>query len=552
MTHEAAPSGRTVGSLPPTRQWATVSGIPLKAYYGPDDLPEDATALAPPGEVPYVRGAHRLGYRSKPWRIFQLSGYGNPEDEAERIRYLLAKGGTGFIMEHDRMTADNLYDVDHPEVVARREDVGISGAVIMSANDCALALEGIDQGIHYAHAGGGVAQHAPFAMAAYWTVALRRGLRLDQLQGTGQADFFLTYIGCPPLHQIPPAAALKINCDIVEFCEQHVPRWVPISMAGYNGADSGLNAYQELAAVFACNIAHLDEVQGRGTVPLEKLAYALGGVSFRMAMDFFEDICKIRAARRMWHDILRNRYGITDERALRLRIHIVTAGSAMTYQEPINNIVRGTAMGLSAVLAGVQSMGISAYDEALSVPSEQAHQQSVRAQQILMHETNLTAVVDPLGGSYYVESLTSELEHRAYAFMDEIEQAGGFIASLESGFLHGHASDNQVRLEQMMDEGTRAIVGVNVHTSDHDPFAIDGFQGSIDAWEKGMERLARHRAERDHSRAMKALEQLDLTCRAGGNVMEAVMSAVGDDVTVGEVGEIFRTVYGSWKFPVNF
>lgn len=532
--------------------WTTVSGIPLKVVYEAADVPESARTPAPPGQVPYVRGAHAQGYRSKPWRIFQLSGFGNPEDEAERIRYLLAAGGTGFIMEHDRMTADNLYDVDHPEVVARREDVGISGAVIMSANDCALALEGIDQAANYAHAGGGVAQHAPFAMAAYWTVALRRGLRLDQLNGTGQADFFLTYIGCPPLHQIPPTAALRINCDIVEFCHRNLPRWVPISMAGYNGADSGLNAYQELAAVFACNIAHLDEVQRRGTVPLESLAYALGGVSFRMAMDFFEDIAKIRAARRMWCDILRTRYGITDERALRLRVHIVTAGSAMTYQEPINNVVRGTVMGLAAVLAGVQSMGISAYDEALSVPSEQAHQQSVRAQQILMHETNLTAVVDPLGGSYYVETLTAELEARAYAFMDEIEREGGFIAALESGFLHGVASDNQVTLEQAVNDGTRGIVGVNVHPSDHDPFGIDGFQGSSDAWERGMERLARHRAERDSDRARRAVEALEQTCRSGGNVMESVMAAVGDDVTVGEVGEVFREVFGSWKFPVSF
>lgn len=534
------------------REWTTVSGIPLLPSYGPDDVPDSYRRPSPPGSVPYLRGAHSLGYRSKPWRIFQLSGFGNPEDEAERIRYLLSKGGTGFIMEHDRMTADNLYDVDHPEVVARREDVGISGAVIMSARDCELALTGIDQSVNYAHAGGGVAQHAPFAMAAYWNVALRRGLKLDQLNGTGQADFFLTYIGCPPLHQIPPAAALKINCDIVEFCDQRVPNWVPISMAGYNGADSGLNAYQELAALFACNIAHLDEVKRRGRVPLEKVATALGGVSFRMAMDFFEDICKIRAARKMWHDILRDRYGIVDEKSTRLRIHIVTAGSAMTYQEPINNIVRGTVMGMSAVLAGVQSMGISAYDEALSVPSEQAHQQSIRAQQILMHETNLTAVTDPLGGSFYVESLTAELEQRAYAFMDEIDKAGGFIAALESGFLHGVASENQLRLEEMLGDGRREIVGVNVHTSDHDPFGIDGFAGSIDAWEKGMERLEKLRADRDSDKAKRAIGDLESVCESGGNVMDAVMNAVGDDVTVGEVGEVFRSVFGSWKFPVSF
>jgi methylmalonyl-CoA mutase, N-terminal domain len=455
-------------------------------------------------------------------------------------------------MEHDRMTADNLYDVDHPEVVARREDVGISGAVMMSASDVELALTGIDQSKYYAHAGGGVAQHAPFAMAAYWNVALRRGLRLDQLNGTGQADFFLTYIGCPPLHQIPPADALRVNSDIVEFCNERVPHWVPISMAGYNGADSGLNAYQELGALFACNVAHLDEARRRGKVPLESIAYALGGVSFRMAMDFFEDICKIRAARKMWHDILRDRYGITDPRVTRLRIHIVTAGSAMTYQEPVNNVVRGTVMGLSAVLAGVQSMGISAYDEALSVPSEQAHQQSIRAQQILMHETGLTSVVDPLGGSYFVESLTAELEERAHDFIDAIDAAGGFIKVVESGWIHNVASENQVVLESMLMDGSREVVGVNIHTSDHDPFGIDGFQGSLDAWERGMERLERHRANRDTDAALRSLAHLSDVCEGDGNVMAAVMDAVGDDATVGEIGEVFRNVFGSWRFPVSF
>lgn len=531
----------------------TASGIPLKAAYGSADVPADWSAgLGVPGDVPYTRGAHALGYRSKPWRIFQLSGYGNPEDEAERIRYLLERGGTGFIMEHDRMTGDNLYDVDHPEVVARKEDVGISGAVIMSAADCELALTGIDQSRYFAHAGGGVAQHAPFAMAAYWNVALRRGLRLDQLSGTGQADFFLTYVGCPPLHQIPPSVALKINCDIVEFCHDRVPRWVPISMAGYNGADSGLNAYQELGALFASNIAHLDEIRRRGSVPLQELATALGGVSFRVGMDLFEDACKLRVARRMWHDILRDRYGITDERALRLRVHIVTAGSAMTYAEPINNIVRGTLMGLAAVLGGVQSMGISAYDEALSVPSEQAHRQSVRVQQILMEETNLTAVADPLGGSYYAEALSAELMERAYGFMRDIEDHGGFVEALDNGFIQHVAGDNQVRLQDQETDGERPIVGVTVHTPSEDPFNIDGFPGSLDAWERGMERLERLRARRSPAGVDRALADLERTCRDGGNVMTAVMDAVGADVTVGEVGAVFREVYESWRFPVSF
>jgi methylmalonyl-CoA mutase N-terminal domain/subunit len=532
----------------------TVSGIPLKASYGPDDVPAGAAeaSAALPGEAPYLRGGHARGYRSKPWRIFQLSGFGNPEDEAERIRYLLSKGGTGFIMEHDRMTADHLYDVDHPEIVARREDVGISGAVILSARDFELALTGIDQSAHFAHAGGGVAQHAPFAMAGYWTVARRRGLDLKQLNGTGQADFFLTYVGCPPLTQIPPADALRINCDIVEFTHEHVPKWVPVSMAAYNGADSGLNAYQELAALFASCVAHLDEVVRRGNVPPEKLAYALAGVNFRVAMDFFEDICKLRVARKMWHELLTKRYGITDERALRLRVHIVTAGSAMTYQEPINNIVRGTVMGMAAVLGGVQSMGISAYDEALSVPSEQAHRQSLRVQQILMHETNIPAVADPLGGSYYVEALSAEIEERAWAFFDEIEANGGFIASLEDGFLHRTAGENAVEFQDEIASGERKVVGVNIGDSDGDPFGIDGFEGSIDAFDRGLERLQDLRRTRDTKHTMAALKELESTARNGGNVMAGVMQAVEADASIGEVGDVYREVFGSWQFPVTF
>lgn len=539
---------------PSSEELTTVSGIPLKVSYGPEDVPEEAAkaAAAHPGEAPYLRGAHPLGYRSKPWRIFQLSGFGNPEDEAERIRYLLSKGGTGFIMEHDRMTADHLYDVDHPEVVARREDVGISGAVILHAHDMELALTGIDQGKYYAHPGGGVAQHAAFALGAYWTVAERRGLKLKDLNGTGQSDFFLTYIGCPPLTQIPPAAALRVNCDIVEFAADRLPNWTPISMAAYNGADSGLNAYQELAALFACCAAHLDEIQRRGNVPVEQVAYALGGVNFRVAMDFFEDICKLRVARKMWHRLLTERYGITDRRTLTLRIHIVTAGSAMTYQEPINNIVRGTVMGMAAVLGGVQSLGVSAYDEALSVPSEQAHRQSLRVQQILMHETNIPAVVDPLGGSYYVEALSAELEERAWAEFDKIMDNGGFIHSLEDGSLHRMAAENAVEFQDAISDGERKIVGVNIGDSDGDPFNIDGFEGSLDAYDRGVERLKEHRASRESRHVKDALGRLTETARGDGNVMAGVMDAVSADATIGEIGDVYREVFGSWKFPVNF
>ena len=421
------------------------SGIELKPYYTPDDIPEGhrQRAAAAPGEAPFHRGFHPTGYRSKPWRIFQLSGFGKPEDENERIKFLLKNGETGFIMEHDRNTSDHCYNVDHPDVVSRREDVGLTGAVMQSVRDTAICMDGLPVDTSFGHAGGAVVQHAPFALAAYWTVARQRGFDLAKIAGTGQSDFNLTYLGCVTKQQIPTDAGLRFNADIIEFCDKHLPYWVPVSIAGYNAADTGLTPDQELGTLFANAVEYLDEIKRRGTMPLERAAKGCGGVSFRASIHFFEEACKMRAARLMWSDLLRQRYNITDPKIANLRIHCVTAGSRMTYQQPLNNIVRGTIMALGAVLGGVQSLGVSGYDEALSIPSEHAHQMSVRIQQILQEETNIGAVTDPLGGSFYVETLTAQLVEKAWEFFEQILQQGGYLAALDSGWLHAQAAENQ-------------------------------------------------------------------------------------------------------------
>lgn len=530
--------------------WETASGIPLKAWYGPEDLPEDVPS-AGPGQAPFTRGPYPGMYRTQSWRIFQLSGYGNPEDERERLKFLLDHGESGIIMEHDRNTADHLYDVDHPDVAARREDVGLTGAVIQSVRDFETVLDGLPIQDLYAHPGGAVVQHAPFALAGYWTVAQRRGIPLASLTGTGQSDYFLTYLGCIPKQQVPTAAGLRLNCDIIEFCAEHLPRWVPVSIAAYNAADTGLNAWQELGALFANAVEYLDAVRTRGRASLPALAKGVGGVNFRVSMELFEDVAKLRAARRMWHDLVGARYGITDERARRLRIHIVTAGSAMSYQQPLNNIVRGTLMGLASVLGGVQSLGVSGYDEALSVPSEHAHQMSVRIQQILHEETNVAAVADPLGGSYYVESLTAELEQRAWDFFEQIQDQGGFLAALDSGWLHERASEGQLEHARALEEGGRGIVGVTDHHDDVSPFEIDGFQGPTDVWERSMARVQEVRASRDDRAAANALRELERTCRSDDNVMPAMLHALDAEVTLGEVGDVYRDVFGDWVAPVT-
>lgn len=529
----------------------TVSGIPLKPHYTAADVPAShaAAAAAGPGQGHFLRGAYPGMYRARPWRIFQLSGFGNPADENERIRFLLAQGEHGFIMEHDRNTADHLYDVDHPHVLARREDVGMTGAIIMSVRDFETVLAGIPLERTYGHPGGAVVQHAPFALSCYWTVARRRGFDLAALPGTGQSDYFLTYLGCVTRQQVPTRAGLRFNCDIIEFCARHLPHWVPVSIAGYNGADTGLNAWQELGATFANAIEYLDEIQRRGRLPLAEAARGVAGVSFRIGMDFFEEIAKLRVARKLWADLLAERYGIRDERASRLRIHGLTAGSAMTYQQPLNNLARGTLMGLAAVLGGVQSLGISGYDEALSIPSEHAHQMSVRMQQVLQHESNLTAVADPLGGAWYLEALGAEIEARARGFIDEILAEGGFLATLDSGWLHERAHRNQHDYAQQLDTGVATQVGVNAFTDDLSPFEIDGFIGTENAFDEAMARLTGLRGDRDAHAADRARRALAVACRGDTNLMPAMMDAVNADLTLGEIGAVYREVYGDWQTP---
>jgi methylmalonyl-CoA mutase, N-terminal domain len=538
----------------PTNKHITCSsGIELKPYYTAADIPEQHRqhVNVAPGEAPFHRGFHASGYRSKPWRIFQLSGFGKPEDENERIKFLLKSGETGFIMEHDRNTADHCYNVNHPEVVARREDVGLTGAVMQSVRDTAICMDGLPVDTSFGHAGGAVVQHAPFALAAYWTVAKQRGFDLSSLRGTGQSDFNLTYLGCVTKEQIPTDAGLRFNADIMEFCAEFLPRWVPVSIAGYNAADTGLTPDQELGVLFANAVAYLDEIKRRGKMSLVQAAQGCGGVSFRASIHIIEEACKMRAARLMWSQLLRERYDISDSKVSNLRIHCVTAGSKMTYQQPFNNIVRGTAMALGAILGGVQSLGVSGYDEALSIPSEHAHQMSIRIQQVLQEETGIADVTDPLGGSFYVETLTAQLIEKAWAFFESIQKQGGYLAALDSGWLHAQAGENQYQEFMKTESGEQKIIGVNCFKDDESPFEVDGFMGTDDAFDVATERLNDVLRTRHEVGAARALKQLEADCRSDKNIMPVMMDALAAEVTLGEIGDVYRDVFGNWNTPIQ-
>lgn len=537
----------------PQPRTMTTSGIPIQAIYGPDDVPEELRVASggPAGSPPYLRAAYPELYRTKPWRLFQLSGFGSPEDMNTRLRFLLEAGETGIIVKQDRMTDDHLYDVDHPEISERREDVGLTGVVTIGLRDYATIMDGIPIEDMYTKPGAGVPQSAPYTLSCFWSVAEQRGIPLERLAGTGQSDFFLTYLGCPTKEQIPPEASMRLSLDIIEWCGQRMPRWVPVSIAGYNAADTGLDAGEELGAVFATAVEYLDRALARGSLDPTTLARSIGGVNFRVSMDIFEEVAKLRIARKMWNDLLLQRYGITDPAARRMRIHVVTAGSAMTYTEPLNNIVRGTVMALAAVLGGTQSLGVSGYDEALSIPSDHAHLMSIRIQQILQEETGLIDVVDPIGGSHYIDALGAALEERAWEFMKEIEDRGGLVASLHDGFLMERAAEHQYETARAETYGARRIVGVNTHVLDDPIMHIDGFPGRDGAkvWEDAMKRLSDLRRTREWRQTSTRLRELKSVLEGEENVVPAMMAALKADATIGEIGTVLREVMGDWKPP---
>lgn len=557
MTDDGSESAEphTSPSMTSSREWYSASGIPLEAIYTSNDVPirwQNST-IAVAGVAPFVRGAYPRMYRERPWRIFQLSGYGDPEDMNRRLKYLLAAGETGIIIKHDRMTDDHLYDVDHPEIVERKYDVGLTGTVTVGLRDYETILSGLPIEQLYVKPGGGVPQSAPYTLGCYWSVASRRGVPLRKLRGTGQSDFLLTYLGCPTKEQVPPDAAMRMSLDIVEFCLRHMPHWIPVSVAGYNGAESGLTAPYELAVVMANAIEYVDGMIERGDIDVTQLVKSLGGVNFRTSMDVFEDIAKLRVARKLWSDLVRSKYGIDDPEIARLRIHVVTSGSAMTYQEPLNNIVRGTIMGLAAVFGGVQSLGVCGFDEAISIPSDEAHLMSIRIQQILQEETNLLAVADPLGGSYYLESLCAALEERAWNALDEIRAQGGFLEVIRSGWLMGLAESQQVADWDAVESGKKQIVGVNVHRLNEAPYEVSGFTGreGASAWEAATERLRELRRTRDGRRAAQTLHELEAACRGSENIVPFMLAALQADASIGEIGGVFRVAFGNWQPPFD-
>jgi methylmalonyl-CoA mutase N-terminal domain/subunit len=526
------------------QDYRTASGIEVKEAYTPEDagplIPE--RDLGMPGQPPYTRGIHSDMYRGRLWTIRQLAGFGTAEESNGRFRLLLDQGATGINCVFDYIT-NRGYDSDHP---LAEGDVGQGGVAIDCLDDMRRLFDGIpieDVSVSLVLSnpiGAGV------VMALYLALAEERGIPWERLRGTLQNDFLMETVVLTAPNILEPAFSLKLSVDVVEFCTEHVPKWNPISFAGYNYREAGADAVQEAALVIAHALAVAEDMIRRGH-PIDSFAPRLSSF-FTADNDLFEEVAKYRAARRVYHRLFQERFSPADPRSSRLRYHVQTSGSALTAQQPLNNVARAAYHALAAVLGGAQSLHVSAYDEALCLPSEAAALTALRTQQVLVYETGVTRTADPLAGSYYIEYLTNEMERRILAHLEQMEGMGGLVRAVETGWVHRELMGTSYDRELAITGGERKVVGVNCFTDDV-PLQIELFRFPS-ALDQQRETLRRLRVERDEAAAQAALGRLRAAVRADENTMPALIEAVKAGASVGECADIFRALHGGWHQPL--
>ena len=525
--------------------YLTSSGIPIKSLYSPADIEEFdyRKDLGFPGTEPFTRGIHPTMYRGRPFTIRQLAGFGGPEDCNNRLKFLLKQGATGINIVFDLPTIRG-YSSEDPEAEG---NVGQCGVTIDSIED----MHTLFAGIPIDTVSVSLVTHLPsvttILLAMYLVMADERGIRWEKLAGTSQNDFLMeTTIGSAP-EIMPPQDSFRLQCDVIEFVTGRLPRWNPISYNGYNLREAGTNAVQEVAVAISNAIHTIEELQKRG-LDVDAFAPRLS-FFWDLCNDFFEEIAKCRASRRLWYKIMKERFRAKNQRSMWMRFHVQTSGVSLTAIEPLNNIARSTIQGLAGVLGGAQSLHIDSYDEAYSVPTEMAALVSLRTQQIIQAETNVTNVVDPLGGSYYMENLTDQMEQRIYEYMEKIKSSGGLIKAVDMGWLHKEIADQAYEYQKATEDAKSKIVGVNYYPSDEVQRPIEVFKYP-QTEEKQRAKLKELRGKRDNPTVKKTLEELREKCTSGENIMRYVMESVKARATIGEIADIYREAFGLWTFPL--
>ena len=514
------------------------SGSETEILFTPEDLAgfDYDRDLGYPGQYPYTRGIHPAMYRGRPWTMRQYSGFGSARDTNQRFHHLFKQGQTGLSIAFDLPTQLG-YDSDN---LCARGEVGRVGVAVDTLRDMEVLFEGIELD-KISTSMTANATCAPL-LAMYICLAQKAGIDLARLDGTVQNDILKEYIA-RNTYIFPPEPSLRLVADIAEYCSRNLPRWNFISISGYHIREAGSTAAQEIGFTMANAIEYVNTLVGRG-LDVDSFAPRLSW-HFQIHNNFFEEVAKLRALRRMWARIMKERFGARDPRSLMFRTHVQTGGVTLTAQQPLNNISRATIQALAAALGGVQSMAVASYDEAICIPTEEASTQSLRIQQIIASESGVTYVVDPLGGSYYVECLTNKLEAEANKFVEQIEKLGGAASAIKSGYQTGLIHEAAYNYQKEVEEGERTVVGVNKYFSQTPEISLHRVGAEVESGQKKS--LAALKNKRDNERVTQCLQRLQKVAEGNENIMPALIDCAAAYVTLGEMCDVLRKVFGTQK-----
>jgi methylmalonyl-CoA mutase N-terminal domain/subunit len=523
-------------------RFETVSLEEIKRLYSPSDIAalDLDHDLAFPGQFPYTRGIHATGYRGKIWTMRQFAGFGTPEETNQRFRYLLKEGQTGLSVAYD-LPALMGYDADSP---LSEGEVGKCGVAVSSLADMEALFDGIP--LDAVTVSQTINAPASVFLAMYLVVAEKQGADWNKVSGTLQNDILKEYIAQKEWIY-PIRSAMKLVIDTFEFCTSYVPRYNPISVSGYHIREAGSTALQELAFTLRDGIEYV-EWGIRAGLDIEQFVPRIS-FFFNAHNDFFEEIAKYRAARRLWARVMRDRFGARNERTMQLRFHTQTAGVSLTVQQPLNNIARVAIQALAGVLGGTQSLHTDAYDEALALPTDSAALIALRTQQIIAEETGVANTVDPLGGSYFVEAFTKKMEEGALDYFERIDAMGGMVEAVEKGFPQREVQESAYQYQKALERGDQTIVGVNKYGMENEPQQVPTLVIDESVRTHQLERLERTRAKRDRGAVSRTLDSLRVAAERGDNTMPATIEAVRAYATLGEICSALRDVYGIYEEP---
>ncbi len=521
------------------KTFLTSSGIKVEEVYTPKEISnlDYSKELGFPGEFPFTRGIWKDMYRGKFWTMRQYAGFGTAQESNQRYKYLLSQGQTGLSVAFDLPTQMG-YDSDHPLAVG---EVGRTGVAISTLEDMEILFDGIPQ--EKVSVSMTINATASILLAMYVALAIKNKVPLERLSGTIQNDILKEYIA-RKTYIFPPQHSLQLITDTFKYCSQNLPRWNPISISGYHMREAGATAVQELAFTFANAICYVEAALKSG-LKIDEFAPRL---SFFLiaSSDFFEEIAKFRAARRIWSKLMKEKFKAQKEDSWKLRFHTQTSGSSLTAQQIDNNVIRVTLQALSAVLGGTQSLHTNAKDEALALPTEQSAQLALRTQQIIAYESGVTNTVDPVGGSYYVEDLTNKIEAEVKRYLEKIEKLGGALQAIESGFYQKEIAQAAYEFQKRVEAGEQFIVGVNKFQTDEHPTEIL-LKVDQQGIEEQIRRLNSVKKKRDQKKVQKSLETLGKKSKSKENLMPSILDCVQNYCTIGEICDTLRNVWGEYK-----